>query len=334
MRFQTVGSLIVAALCVLGGCDQKTDTGPQSQSSATLISDLNSLRSRYSQTADFSPQAEGYRPGVLSVSVQLEQVSDWGDDTGQSRQRKLKLSLEASEKVWVLPDLSVMVPEEGSDDLKKQSLQTEPFVHKGAAPRMKSLIYYAEDDVSANPDSDDATEIRRSLKVSAQASQVRVLNLYPSLFGKGYELELYLKLDGETFTRTTTTDSKGNRRTVTDNDGPFNDVIRFALYPPLTSGGLMPYRLLDAPDGKAEPITESELTQQLQRLLAIARIKPVQARGPLVGAVSMRSKDSLVVRYQKSGALAPLVLAGTQPGNSARPRTNQLIIEVSVKAAE
>lgn len=285
--------------------------------------------------------SDGWRHGTLKVELEIKQggeedISDpgtrlRGPTTGSTNWQG---SLTASNEIPVLvqSDLRVLVPTEGSDEVRRAALESKPFYVSDSntddssvgETRYKAYWHHRE------PESNQLIEITRHIEEHGTVSGLRVDDMRPSLYGPGWEAQI--TFNTETRHKRVETNLHVDAPEPMSNNEEFDDSesFSFSLYPAPNTQGLNDYPYLDPemPTSFHENLTQGHL--RTLALLHQQRDAPVLST-MLAGLETKASKDQLVLSYHYSGDKRIPMWAGLE-AMAAKPDSGTFKITITLTA--
>lgn len=254
---------------------------------------------------------EGWRHGTLRVEVEINQGGE--EDINEPRTRlrgpttgrtNWQGFLTASNEIRVLvkPDLRVLVPTEGSDEVRRAALESKPFYVSDSNTddsgvgknRFKDYWYHLE------PESNQLIEFTRNVEEQGTVSRLMVEDIHPSLYGPGWEAHVVFKTETRRKLLETSLHFDTPEPMTNNEETDSSESLSFSLYPTPNAQGLNDYPYLDPdfPTSFQETVTQGHL--KTLALLHQLRDMPVLST-TLVGLETKASKDQLLLSYHYSG---------------------------------
>lgn len=285
--------------------------------------------------------SEGWRHGTLKVEVEISQGAEQdindpgtrlrGPTTGSTNWQGY-LTASSEVRVLVQPDLRVLVPAEGSDEVRRAAFESKPFYvtdvyiedGKVGETRYKAYWHHRE------PESNQLIESTRHIEEQGTVTRLVVDDIRPSLYGPGWEAQVVF--DTETSRKHEETHFLVNAAepmTVTE-EVEDRESFSFLLYPAPNAQNLNNYPYLDP---QLPPNLQKSITQgYLDTLALLHQLRDAPAlTSMLVGLETKASKDQLILSYHYSGNKRIPMWAGLE-GMVAKPDNGTFKITITLTA--
>jgi hypothetical protein len=284
---------------------------------------------------------DGWRHGTLKIELEIKQsgeedISDpgtrlRGPTTGNTNWQGV---LTASNEIRVLvqPDLSILVPTEGNDEVRRAALESKPFyvIDAEADDSSRGETHYKAYWHHREPESNQLIEITRHIEEQGAVTRLAVLDILPSLYGPGWEAQV--AFNTETRHKRVETNIHIDAPEPITNNEEFDDSesFLFSLYPAPNTQGLNDYPYLD-PEMPAS-FHESTTQGHLRTLALLHQQRDAPALSTmLVGLETKASKDQLVLSYHYVGDKRIPMWAGLE-ALAAKPDSGTFKITITLTA--
>ncbi len=316
LRLCTTGILAVSAGC-------SSETAEISEQKKIAYSNSSDSGIDYGKVEEAqSPEAQGWRRGVLTVKYSLQQtesLSSRGKGDSLDINSNLNMQVTSVEDVWLAADLSTLVEKSDDVNLIRASYRASPWFRGNdlSPATVNSRIAYTSRSILTNGE----LQFEESEQASGEVPGLHIDYMQPSLYGEGYELaltinmHLLVKQQHASFGATIT-----DERLVTD---PF----QFKLYPVPSD------RVINAYPYSREEVQYHKKIQDLETFSLLQK-KYASPRSPLlshcIGAITQLSKDTLSVRYSYEGPNWMPMLSD-KPTGAAKNTKLGITVQLAVK---
>lgn len=351
------GFLLLMLATALLACSPEDESSPASWPSAAAdnaADDYNDSADHYDDNADHyddsadnSPdlldtlRAQGWRPGRISVSLEVEQQgSAETHSAGQGGTRTVvdwRFTLNASldRPAWVPPDLASVLPDYTHATLPRNTFEDIVFYipDNAPAPRVSGVVSYHKNQVIHTPNANDFASMTELVDASGAITRLQLDDIKPSRYGQGFEtgLQLMYSPRGKRLIS-----SVGARGSSHRSEEPCceNGELQLRLFPqPDTT--VLP-RLTDDNDA-AMPEVWLNQRRQLEADMLAALVELIGTDNPRLhlhpGMTSRVTADELQLDYTVSGARLP-PLGEPLDFAVAPPEHNRLKLVITVTAQQ
>lgn len=205
LPFKRYWQICLGLFLVVGsvGCsppqEQEQDASENSYVDESSLEDVD-----YSESAGFdmvaSLRASGWRDGTLGIVVTVDQEAAFTEQSDDSGGRRTDVTwsykLYASQLIDVLvaPDLSIRLPETGSDEELRAAYKESPFYIDDLKelPAVTSEVTYSKRYVSLAPKSNEYISFTELADGSGYVEKLGLPSLRPSFYGNGYDMQFHM----------------------------------------------------------------------------------------------------------------------------------------------
>lgn len=282
---------------------------------------------------------EGWRKGKLEIQFELVQAASTTESTANGGQIisvwNTTINAHTTQDVLLVPDLRVLVPDSGTDDERRSAMESSPYIiEEGAAPHVEGTVVNSLRFESKDPHANDYIDIVRTVNESGKVTDLSVINMHPSLYGKGHEVSLRLEYETQRATSLKAIAAQGGTPMEDNNTTTPQERIELSLFPAPNADGLNNYPYLESslPDDLKASVTKQhqDFLAMLQQLMSDAA--PVQFM-MRAGLNTQADADKLVLEYNYSGSKQIPYMAGLE-GFIGTPSPNTLKITISLTAGK
>ncbi len=322
---------IVILVFLLGGCSP----APETESGESDLAAEEDNPDSYSQDL----LEEGWRKGKLEIRFELTQAANTTESTSNGGRItsvwNTAISGHTAQDVLVVPDLRVLVPDSGSEEERRSAMESSPYlIEEGEEPEVEGTVTNSLRFESNDPNANDYVRILRTVEESGKVTGLSVVNMHPSLYGKGHEVSLLLEYETQRVTALQAVTANGGAPMQDNNTTNPQERIELSLFPAPNTDGLNNYPYLEEalPDELKASVTKQHLDTltMLQQLMSDAA--PVQFM-MRAGLVTQAEADKLVLEYHYSGSKQIPYMAGLE-GFIGTPSPNTLKITISLTAGK
>lgn len=208
------------------GCSSESDYEENNTSYEENDPDID-----YGETDELkeeNPEDFGWRRGSLTIKFSLKQNEDTSSKDPSNLMRinsTLIMQANSSQDIWVISDLSSILPSSASDETMRQAFTGSPYYidNNALAQTINSHISFNKTVVI------DSHDLKSKETTSTKGDIVALVisNFQSSLYGDGYELDLSVHKNLH-FTTVTNLPTFNTSSTVEQDD---NEVLAFEMYP-------------------------------------------------------------------------------------------------------
>ncbi|RYE52877.1 MAG: hypothetical protein EOP48_15520 [Sphingobacteriales bacterium] len=318
-----------ALLCLsLFNCSPSAPPEAEQETSKEEVSDVDD--------PDQLMLKDGWRYGSLKIEVEVQQVghshekgkteilSDWNT----------VVKAMSEEDVLVVEDFRAIVEKDPDPEQRLTALEFEPFYRSSSATEAKlsgSLTHKAHFALS-DAESIDLLSSVRDAEQNGAVENLSIKSLHPSLFGKGYEASVELKLKGLRKVVETNKLRSAAEPIVTSEEKEVVETLSFLLFPVPNKGELNDYSYI--PELAPEEMKERLKTHNLETLSLLNQLHadtlPAQSQ-MRAGMLTVATKDELKLAYEYNGEKQlPFIASLESLVGKASP--NLLRITITLKA--
>ncbi|MGM8225596.1 hypothetical protein ACSV5M_03365 [Cellvibrio sp. ARAG 10.3] len=277
--------------------------------------------------------AKGWRHGTLEIRVRVEQGGKLHEESsaggGTKTAVKWAFNLKARRlfDVLVAPDLAQLPSPAETEDALRSGINRSPVYLKPLVTQQppQGRVEYTKRLTIDSPGSDTYRHLKENTRAEGAIQQLRIVNLRPSFYGRGYEFELLLAYDMMMHSTKLAQPVKGSA-TYVEEELPVDESLIMHLYPEPDLDVLYAH-----PFGAAASDNGRQLA--LDRFRALQDVATgVTLIGDLRPGVQWSGeRDELTLSYNLSGNSQP-PLFGDITGLATRINPNRVKVEVIIKA--
>lgn len=310
--------LFCLASILLCGCSppKESTTLDQEQTDDVASEDEDVFEDDISDAERYVQQllSDGWRYGKLRIQFDVHQKCDvehvqpatrLTGPTFATAKTETVFSATSEQAVLVAADLSVTVPEDGTEDDRAAAFREKPFYISETLPdaTLVSNIDSKHTKHVLEPESNIAVEITINATEHGELEKMWINDLHPSLYGQGWELNLDLLTNTSITTHQTSIPPDGKPPIAQTDTHDNEELFQLSFYPALNRHGLNDYPYFEGED--FPPGSHAKTTQYHQDWLAhLHRINKGEAgilSSQHIGLETKATKDSLVLDYTLSG---------------------------------
>lgn len=281
---------------------------------------------------------KGWRPGTLEIRVMVEQggtlreETTAGGVTETSVDWSFNLNAQRLLEVLVAPDLSQLIPTTTSADdrriaFHRSLVYMKPLV---AQPVPRGQASYSKQLSINSPGSDSYSHLQETTQGQGNIQNLRIANLRPSFYGRGYEFELFLSYN-MLMNSTKIAQPVNGAVTHVEDELPVEESLVMRLFPAPDLHVLESYPFALPTSSPSDTSSPRDVAMDTFRALQDAATGVTLIGELRPGLQWAGKKDQLTLSYSLSGNSQP-PLFGDITGLATRIEPNRVEVDVMIKA--